>query len=133
MSHLAPYENWNAVRDEARRLWALYRSIAKPSKLIRLAVRYINRIDMPLPLGDFKDYLRTVPDVTTREPCSTGRDFSHGEADRSEHFHEGGIDVLGVQVVLPASLPVQPRHEIGLHRLLSWSKPRREPVELHND
>jgi uncharacterized protein (TIGR04255 family) len=80
MSRLAPYENWNAVRDEARRLWDIYRSIAKPSKLIRLAVRYINRIDMPLPLGDFKDYLRTVPDVSPDLPqglAYTANSFRH--------------------------------------------------------
>jgi uncharacterized protein (TIGR04255 family) len=68
MSRLAPYENWNALRDEARRLWDLYRSVAKPSKLNRLAVRYINRIDIPLPLKDFKDYLRTVPEVSPDLP-----------------------------------------------------------------
>lgn len=68
MSRLAPYENWNALCDEARRLWDLYRSVAKPSKLTRLAVRYVNRIDIPLPLKDFKDYLRTVPEVSPDLP-----------------------------------------------------------------
>lgn len=68
MSRLAPYENWNALRGEARRLWEIYRSVAKPSKLTRLAVRYINRIDIPLPLSDFKDYLRTVPEVSPDLP-----------------------------------------------------------------
>jgi uncharacterized protein (TIGR04255 family) len=31
-------------------------------------VRYINRIDIPLPLNDFKDYLRTVPEVSPDLP-----------------------------------------------------------------
>jgi uncharacterized protein (TIGR04255 family) len=68
MSRLAPYENWKALRDEARRLWDIYRSVAKPAKVTRLAVRYINRIDIPLPLKDFKDYLRTVPEVSPDLP-----------------------------------------------------------------
>src|SRR5680860_393498 len=68
MSRLAPYENWKALRDEARRLWDIYRSIAKPSRVVRLAVRYINRIDIPLPFRDFKDYLRTVPEVSPDLP-----------------------------------------------------------------
>ena len=68
MSRLAPYENWESLRDEARRLWDIYRSVAKPPKVSRLAVRYINRIDIPLPLRDFKDYLRTVPEVSPDLP-----------------------------------------------------------------
>jgi uncharacterized protein (TIGR04255 family) len=68
VSRLASYENWKALRDEARRLWDVYRSVAKPSKVLRLAVRYINRIDIPLPFKDFKDYLRTVPEVSPDLP-----------------------------------------------------------------
>lgn len=68
MSRLAPYENWESLRDEARRLWDIYRSVANPSKVSRVAVRYINRIDIPLPLKDFKDYLRTAPEVSPDLP-----------------------------------------------------------------
>jgi uncharacterized protein (TIGR04255 family) len=64
---------------EARRLWDLYRSVARPSKLIRLAVRYINRIDIPLPLNDFKDYLRTVPEVSPALPQGLTGYFMHLE------------------------------------------------------
>ncbi len=63
-SRLAPYETWDSFRDEARRLWELYRPIAKPKNITRLALRYINKLDLPLPLGDFKDYLRTVPEIS---------------------------------------------------------------------
>lgn len=68
MSRLAPYESWEPFRNEARRLWDVYRSVAKPVKVIRLAVRYINRLDIPLPLADFKEYLRTVPEVSPDLP-----------------------------------------------------------------
>lgn len=68
MSRLAPYGSWDPFRDEARRLWNTYRSIANPVKIVRLAVRYINRLDLPLPLRDFKDYLRTVPEVSPDLP-----------------------------------------------------------------
>jgi uncharacterized protein (TIGR04255 family) len=75
MSRLAPYESWEPFRNEARRLWDVYRSVAKPAKVIRLAVRYINRIDIPLPLGDFKEYLRTVPEVSPDLPQGLARYF----------------------------------------------------------
>jgi len=48
MSRLAPYENWEPFRDEARRLWNVYRAVAKPAKVTRLAVRFINRLDLAL-------------------------------------------------------------------------------------
>src|SRR3990172_12756662 len=68
MSRLAPYESWEPFLDEARRLWDKYRSIAKPTKVTRLATRYINRLDLPLPVNDLKDYLRTVPEVSSELP-----------------------------------------------------------------
>lgn len=68
MSRLAPYESWEPFRDEARRLWDVYRSVAEPTKVTRLAVRYINRLDLPLPVADLKDYLRTVPEVSPELP-----------------------------------------------------------------
>lgn len=68
LSRLAPYQSWDDFCGEARRLWAIYRSIARPSAITRAAVRYINRIDIPLPMNDFGDYLRTVPQVSPALP-----------------------------------------------------------------
>lgn len=67
-SRLAPYDKWETFRDEARRLWELYRAVANPKSVNRVAVRYINRLDLPIPLSDFKDYLRTVPEVSPDLP-----------------------------------------------------------------
>ena len=64
-NRLAPYETWESFRDEARRLWEIYRPIANPKNISRLALRYINRLDLPLPLKDFKDYLRTFPEISS--------------------------------------------------------------------
>ena len=75
MSRLAPYSHWSGFRTETRRLWDIYRSIAKPSKVTRLAVRYVNRIDIPLPVNDFGDYLRTVPTVSPDLPQGLSRYF----------------------------------------------------------
>lgn len=67
-SRLAPYEKWESFRNEARRLWNIYQVAINPKSLNRVAVRYINRLDLPLPLNDFKDYLRTVPEVSPDLP-----------------------------------------------------------------
>jgi uncharacterized protein (TIGR04255 family) len=67
LSQLEPYENWEALRNEAKRLWELYVEVAQPKSVERVAVRYINRLDLPLDSShslDFKDYLRTVPAIS---------------------------------------------------------------------
>jgi uncharacterized protein (TIGR04255 family) len=68
LSRLAPYENWDQFSTEAKRLWGAYKSIAKPEKATRIALRYINRVDIPLPLIDFSEYLRTLPEISSDLP-----------------------------------------------------------------
>lgn len=46
VSRLAPYENWAKFRDEAVRLWNIYRDLARPPEVQRLGVRYINVIPL---------------------------------------------------------------------------------------
>jgi uncharacterized protein (TIGR04255 family) len=65
---LAPYQGWESFRDEARRLWDIYAQTAHPSKVARVALRYINRLDLPLPVVELKDYLRTCPEVSPDLP-----------------------------------------------------------------
>ena len=68
MSQLAPYPHWPPFCIESRRRWDIYRNVAQPEKIVRIAVRYINRIDIPLPIIDFGEYLRTVPQVSPDLP-----------------------------------------------------------------
>jgi len=68
LSRLVPYENWETFRDEARRLWNLFRLAYGSPKVTGLSVRYINRIEIPLRSGeqiDFKWYFRTFPEVSS--------------------------------------------------------------------
>lgn len=67
---LKPYENWEKFRDEAHELWNAYREMFNPSKIIRIALRYINRIEVPRPFGDFKEYILTNPEIAPKLPQS---------------------------------------------------------------
>jgi uncharacterized protein (TIGR04255 family) len=67
-SRLAPYDSWRPFRDEAHRLWQAYRQVASPLAISRLAVRYINRIDIPAQSVDLKQYFRTSPEVAPDLP-----------------------------------------------------------------
>lgn len=53
MSHLSPYDKWDAFREETKHIWNFYRDQTNPIRINRVAVRYVNRIDIPLPLVDF--------------------------------------------------------------------------------
>jgi uncharacterized protein (TIGR04255 family) len=65
---LKPYDDWNTLREEAKELWGRYVDIARPEVAHRIALRYINRIELPLPIPDFKDYVRTAPDIAPGIP-----------------------------------------------------------------
>jgi uncharacterized protein (TIGR04255 family) len=67
-SRLAEYTSWMEVSSEARRLWSKYRTIAAPTSITRIALRYVNRLDIPLPVLDFTTYLRTSPQLSPDLP-----------------------------------------------------------------
>jgi uncharacterized protein (TIGR04255 family) len=67
---LKPYDKWESFRDEAFRLWRLYRSV-NSSEIVRIALRFINKIDIPLSpqaVIDFDDYLTAGPLVPKELP-----------------------------------------------------------------
>lgn len=67
---LRPYKNWKEFHSEARELWDLYDKIIKPISVERIALRYINRIEIPLPFDSFKEYILTNPQIAPGLPRS---------------------------------------------------------------
>lgn len=67
-NRLKPYDRWETFRDQARELWERYVGVAQPKQITRTALRYINRLEIPLPMRDFKDYILTVPEVAAALP-----------------------------------------------------------------
>lgn len=74
-SRLAPYENWESFRNEGRRLWTLYRERVAPANVVRIAVRYVNRFDLPETRVELKDYFRTCPEVSSELTQPLGNFF----------------------------------------------------------
>jgi len=70
LSRLRPYQDWNRFRAEAQRLWEIYLEIAQPRMIERIALRYINRLELPLPFEDFREYVRTAPEIAPGLPQS---------------------------------------------------------------
>lgn len=52
-SRLKEYETWDKLRDEACRLWQMYEEISKPTSIKRVAVRFINQMNLGLPLNEY--------------------------------------------------------------------------------
>ncbi len=100
-SRIAPYDTWETFRDEARRWWRIYSDVAQPISPTRLAVRYINRLDLPLPLQDFKDYLRTVPEVSADLPQELAGYFMQLQIP----YYDIGANLLLNQGIVPAPRP----------------------------
>ena len=74
-STLKPYKQWENTRDEAKENWFRYKEFLRPSSVKRLALRYINRIELPLPLSDFREYVRTCPEVAPGIPQAVSNFF----------------------------------------------------------
>lgn len=68
LNRLKPYTRWESVTTEAKDLWNIYCKNASPKLVSRIAVRYINHLNIPLPVTDFRDYLTAPPPVPESAP-----------------------------------------------------------------
>lgn len=117
-SRLHPYQEWEKLRDEARRLWELYRDMLGPSEITRVAVRYINRIEIPTPVGDLKQWILTGPEIARDLPQELDGYFFRvhlrfeqpkGFANITQHIDptdkQGSVSlILDIDVFLPVEL-----------------------------
>jgi uncharacterized protein (TIGR04255 family) len=63
-NRLAPYQSWEEFRSEARNLWEIYKEVCVPICVTRVAIRYVNQINIPVDGQiELKDYLNTTPEL----------------------------------------------------------------------
>lgn len=60
-SRLKPYTDWESSFPEAMRLWGVYNQAFTPEKIIRVAVRFINVIEIPEVAFELSDYFNNPP------------------------------------------------------------------------
>ncbi len=65
---LKPYETWPQFRDEAIELWKLYNSTANSQIITRIALRFINKIEIPGLHVQLEDYFATYPQISKKLP-----------------------------------------------------------------
>ncbi|MFZ0255781.1 MAG: TIGR04255 family protein [Gammaproteobacteria bacterium] len=61
-SRLEPYHTWEEMKEEAARLWQAYVEAATPSVITRIATRYVNVMELPLPT-ELAQYLTAPPAI----------------------------------------------------------------------
>jgi uncharacterized protein (TIGR04255 family) len=67
-SRLAPYQTWEQLRNEAKALWDSYRQIVGTLPVVRVGLRYVNQLDLPISMRDFRDFIRLYPEVSSDLP-----------------------------------------------------------------
>ncbi|MFN0169337.1 MAG: TIGR04255 family protein [Bryobacteraceae bacterium] len=88
------------MRDEGRRLWEIYSRVVGPRRITRVAVRYINQIDIPLRAIDYKDYFRTTPEVSPVLPQGISGFFMQLQFPQADF---GGVLILTQTAIPPPS------------------------------
>jgi uncharacterized protein (TIGR04255 family) len=102
-SQLAPYDRWETLRAEAKRVWDTCESVLHPQRITRVGVRYINRIDIPDPNGtgiDLDVYFRTAPRIAPELPQAMKTYFVRVELPVSDPH---GILIITETAVFPPS------------------------------
>jgi len=67
-SHLAPYTCWGDLEKYAFDAWNIFQKEMGIKQLKRVGVRFLNRIEIGLPIKDFSDYLYSPPVISEKLP-----------------------------------------------------------------
>lgn len=60
-SHLPPYTSWDTFKADAQNAWQAFAKAAAPKKIVRVAIRVINKIEIPT--HDVKRYINMYPHI----------------------------------------------------------------------
>jgi len=65
---LKPYTEWPIFSAEGKELWEIYKKMVQPVNVTRVALKYINSIEIPLSVIKLEDYLLTYPKIAEGLP-----------------------------------------------------------------
>jgi uncharacterized protein (TIGR04255 family) len=67
---LKKYKDWPSLSGEAKTLWMKFCEHVEPTNVNRVGIRYINRIEIPLPIEDIRNYCVLFPEFPKEMPQS---------------------------------------------------------------
>lgn len=103
-SRLAPYQTWEQLRNEARTLWESYRQVVGVLPVVRVGLRYVNQLDIPMPMRDFRDFIRLYPEVSSDLPQQLAGFFVQVQIPQ---------DDLGAMLILNEAMVPPPRPDVA--------------------
>jgi len=107
-NRLKPYDRWETFREEAQRLWHLFRDLISP-EIVRVGLRYINKFDIPLfpqPLRDFNEYLTAAPIVPEGLPQGVSSFLTRVVIQNQEIDAAAIITQAFEQIIDPKFIPI---------------------------
>ncbi len=106
-SHLKPYSNWETFAGEAREIFEAYIHACAPKTAERIAVRYINQIELPqgVDVADYLNISANVPDADGKLPVDITGYFMQMRIQQSDLGP--GFEVIVNSGIGPATNPDQ--------------------------
>ena len=117
-SRLKPYQAWEIHSPKAISYWEKYLDIVKPQSVKRIAVRYVNQIDIPETRIKLEDYLTNAPSPPEGLPQNLDQFFSNMIIKK-----EDGIRAGVTRTMQPSLSPSSIRIllDIDVFLFVSWS------------
>lgn len=103
VSRLAPYETWESLIKAVRDIWPVYVEVFDPQAVLRLGVRYINRVPLPDVDGFAGVDLDTVLTAGPKIPPTLPQSFSQYVTRLVVPMHADGIVLTLVQAMDPTA------------------------------
>lgn len=101
-SELKPYSDWDSFSAKAKLIWDLYQEKTQCDVIPRVAVRYINHLNLHLEKGEeFSKYLESPPSV----PDGLPQGISNFLYRVKIHNPEEGIAAHVSQALMPSEIP----------------------------
>jgi uncharacterized protein (TIGR04255 family) len=102
LSRLTPYEDFETLALETRRLWNIFINRWSPGKIKRVACRFINNLRLPMVVGkSFGEFVTTFTEVPA--------DLPQGLSNFVQQFTLQGADATAVRVSLAWDGTWQPK------------------------
>ena len=99
-SHLPKYTSWEVLRAEAYEAWCIFVELCKPQTVVRCALRVVNRIEIPKPSIELRDYFYLYPEIPKGIPQDVSGMFMQLQMPQKDLE---GIAIINQAVVEPAS------------------------------
>jgi uncharacterized protein (TIGR04255 family) len=130
LNRLKPYTTWEQISAEALRLWAVYVDLTKPQTVTRLALRYINHLNLPGPVADLAPYIveaprlpGTTPGIITTFSSHLALEYPEGQMKANVlRVLETSIETTGPSLLFDIDVyrpgPIDPRGDVLREALL---------------